>query len=61
MLLTVKEVAEHYRVSPDTVRKWIREKMIEHENIGIGKRATYRIPSDAVLRKPVERPIERII
>lgn len=61
MLLTVKEVAEHYRVSQDTVRKWIREKRIAHENIGRGKRATYRIPRDAVLLRRVSRPVEEIV
>lgn len=61
MLLTVKEVAEHYRVSPDTVRKWIREKRIEYENIGRGKRATYRIPEGVALARRVARPIEQIV
>lgn len=61
MLLTVREVAEHYRVSQDTVRKWIREKRIAHENIGRGKRATYRIPRDAVLLRRVSRPVEEIV
>jgi excisionase family DNA binding protein len=61
MLLTVKEVADHYRVSQDTVRKWIREKRIEYLNVGRGKRATYRIPKDAVLGRRVARPIEEIV
>ena len=60
-MLTVKEVAEHYRVSQDTVRKWIRDKRIEHINVGTGKRASYRIPKDAVLGRRVARPIEEII
>lgn len=61
MLLTVKEVAEHYRVSQDTVRKWIRDKRIEHINVGTSKRASYRIPKDAVLGRRITRPVEVIV
>lgn len=61
MYLTVAEVAAHYRVSQDTVRRWIREKRLPAEDIGRGKRPTYRIPSEAVLQKRFKKPDEEFV
>ena len=41
--LTVREVALHFRVSCETVRKWIRDKKLPALDLGTGKQPTYRI------------------
>lgn len=41
--LTVREVATHFRVSGDTVRRWISAGVIQSINISIGKKPSYRI------------------
>lgn len=41
--LTVAEVAKHFSVSTDTVRRWIKIKRLKPVNISTGKRPTYRI------------------
>lgn len=46
--LTPKEVAEHYRVSQDTVRRWIKAGRVPHVNLGTADRPLYRIPEDAI-------------
>jgi excisionase family DNA binding protein len=61
MYLTVSEVAKHYRVSDDTIRRWIKEKRIASINIGTSKLARYRIPQDAVLVKRFAKPEREII
>lgn len=60
-LLTVHEVAQHYRVTDDTVRRWIKEKRISSINIGTGKLARWRIPQDAVLAKRFPKPAKEFI
>lgn len=47
-LLKVSEVAEHFRVTEETVRVWIAKGKIAHVNISSGKRPTYRIPPEAL-------------
>lgn len=42
-MLTVNEVAQRMRVSPFTVRRWLREKRLH--GILTGRRAGYRIPA----------------
>lgn len=41
-MLTVGEVAKRMRVSPFTVRRWLRERRLR--GILTGRRAGYRIP-----------------
>ena len=41
--LTVREVAEHFRVSCDTVRKWVRAREVESIDVGRGGKPNYRI------------------
>ena len=41
--MTVAKFAQEVGVTPDTVRRWIREHRIAGKAIG-GKRAGYRIP-----------------
>lgn len=58
---TVAEVAAHYRVSRDTILRWIKSKRIAALNISTGRRATYRIPVGAVLTKRTAKPAKEII
>lgn len=44
---TTVEVAEHFRVKPDTVHRWVREKRITAINLGGNRRGPYLFrPSD---------------
>jgi excisionase family DNA binding protein len=46
--MTSAEVAKHYRVSQDTVRRWVRDGRLPCVNIGTDRRPTYRIPTAAI-------------
>jgi excisionase family DNA binding protein len=46
--LTVEEVAKLFRVSRDTVRRWLREGRLK--GIALGGRAGYRIGREEVRR-----------
>lgn len=50
-----------YRVSRDTVLRWIKDKRIAALDISTGKRPTYRIPMGAVLAKRTAKPVKEII
>lgn len=41
--LTVREVANHYRVSRDTIVRWIKKGRIAADNIGTPDLPRYRI------------------
>jgi excisionase family DNA binding protein len=47
-LLTTREVADHFRISPDTVRRRIESGELKAINIGSRNRPTYRIPEDSL-------------
>jgi excisionase family DNA binding protein len=51
-LLTVDEVAERLRVTPETVRVWLRQG--ELAGISLGRRAGYRI-EEAELQRFLDR------
>lgn len=53
------EVAATFRVSVDTVYRWIKEKRIPAENMGTGRRATWRIPADAIHPQVPLAPVDR--
>lgn len=46
-LLTVAEVAEIYRVDPETVRRWLKAGRLNYVRLPGGG---YRIPADTELR-----------
>lgn len=48
-MLTVQEVAERLRASPDTVRRWLREGRLRGVLPG-GSRLGYRIPESELQR-----------
>ncbi|MBV9322816.1 MAG: helix-turn-helix domain-containing protein [Chloroflexi bacterium] len=48
-LLTVREVAERVRSSPETVRRWIRSGRLRAVRPG-GTRLGYRVPESEVQR-----------
>lgn len=48
-LLTVEEVAQRLRLTPETVRRWLRSKRLTGTRIG-GDRAGWRIPGREVDR-----------
>jgi excisionase family DNA binding protein len=48
MLYTVKQVAERYAVTADTVWRWIREGHIEAIDISPTERKRYRITQEAL-------------
>jgi excisionase family DNA binding protein len=48
-LLTVEEVAQLFRVSEVTIRRWIEAKKIKHV-VRVTKRSGYRIPKSEVER-----------
>lgn len=56
--LTVSEVAAHYRVSDQTICRWIKEGRLKAENISSRKRPIYRIPADALAIRPTPPPIK---
>lgn len=45
---TVREVAEHYRVSSETIRRWISLGKLPAINIGSQVLPKYRIPAASV-------------
>ena len=47
--LTVTEVADHFRVDADTVRRWIKAGRLKGAQLG-GPRTSFRIPRDEVDR-----------
>lgn len=47
-MLTVRQVAERYGVTPDTVWRWIREERLEAIDIGPTGRKRYRISTEAL-------------
>jgi len=51
VLMTVKEVAEYLRVSTQTVRRWARERHLEHVRVG----KEYRIVRDSLPKIPVQQ------
>ena len=51
---TVSEFAELLRVHPNTIRKMIREKRLHPINVGTGKKKTYSIPEDDLMRLRAE-------
>jgi excisionase family DNA binding protein len=40
------EAAEHFRVSLDTIYRWIKSGRLVAEDVGSGKRHIWRIPAD---------------
>lgn len=56
--LTVTEVADHYRVSVQTVLRWIKAGRIKAENIASGKRPVYRIPAATLNVRPTPPPLK---
>lgn len=48
-LLTVREVAERLRSSPETVRRWLREGKLRGFQPG-GTKLGYRVPEDELQR-----------
>ena len=49
ILLTVPEVAQRIRVSPELVRRWLRDGRLRGVRLG-GTRLGWRIPDDEVER-----------
>ena len=47
-LLTVTDVATRLKVSPETVREWLRSQRLDGYNLG--GQAGWRIPEDAIER-----------
>jgi excisionase family DNA binding protein len=47
MLLTIRQAAEALQVSPNFVYRLVGSRLLRHERHG-GKRATIRIPEDAL-------------
>ena len=47
--LTVSEVAEKLKISPYTVRRWLRDGKLKGKLMG-GDRGGYRIPASEVVR-----------
>lgn len=48
-LLTVREVAEHLRSSPETVRRWLRQGRLRGFQPG-GTKLGYRVPESELQR-----------
>lgn len=45
---TIREVAAHYRLHPETVRKWIAKGAIKGVRLGAGPKPRIRIRRDEV-------------
>jgi len=50
--LKPKEAAEHFSVSLYTVYRWIKQGRLGAENVGNGKRPTWRIPRSQLKVQP---------
>ena len=60
--LTTREVADHYRVSLNTVCQWIKSGAITAINVSQGKRPTYRILASSMsqpIRNAAKGPAAR--
>jgi excisionase family DNA binding protein len=55
---TVEELAERWRVNPETVRRWIRTRQLTV--LRLGDKAGYRVGHEEVARFERERMIERV-
>jgi len=53
-LLTVQEVADQLRASPETVRRWLRQGQLRGIRLG-GTKLGYRIPESEVRHFLAER------
>ena len=51
---TVSEFSELLRVHPNNIRKMIKEKRLHPINVGTGKKKTYSIPEDDLMRLRAE-------
>ena len=50
-LLTIREVAQHLRVEETTVRRWVKQGLLEAVSLPhSGKRQSYRIKSETLQR-----------
>jgi excisionase family DNA binding protein len=62
--MTVGEAAEHIRVHPQTIRRWIKEGRLEALDFGVGRNHVYRVRVDDLasigrLEAPTGRPRRR--
>lgn len=57
-LFTVREVADHLKLNPETVRRWIRDKKMKAIWMG-GDSAGYRIPESEVKDRLVDMELQR--
>ena len=49
-LMTVKEAAEYLRVSPQTIRRWAEENLLDYVRLGY----EYRIVRDSLPKFPIQ-------
>ena len=54
-LLTIQEVASLYAVSTETIRRWIRRKILGYVMVGPGR--VRRIPREAAEKLADSRPV----
>ena len=57
---TPPQVAKKYRVSPDTVPRWIKGDALSAVKVGKGTRPRYRVSADALKASDAKRPAETV-
>lgn len=57
---TPPQVAKKYGVSPDTVRRWIKEDALSVVDVGKGARPRYRVSADSLKKFDASRPAEAV-